>query len=121
MAMTGVLRPGHAAIRVLDMDEATRFYGEVLGLIETGRDSFGRVYYRTWDERDHNSIVLRQDDQAGIDFFGFKVDSVATLEKLAKADAFQQAGSLAAQAPVGEGTAMQAPASAPGGPGSGPW
>lgn len=82
MAMTGVLRPGHAAIRVLDMKEATQFYGEVLGLIETGRDSFGRVYYRAWDERDHNSIVLRQDDHAGIDFFGFKVDSVATLEKL---------------------------------------
>lgn len=82
MALTGVLRPGHACIRVLDMKEATQFYGEVLGLIETGRDSFGRVYYRTWDERDHNSIILREADSAGIDFFGFKVDSLATLEKL---------------------------------------
>ena len=82
MGMTGVLRPGHAAVRVLDMKEAMHFYGEVLGLIETGRDSYGRVYYRAWDERDHNSIILREADQAGIDFFGFKVDSPATLDKL---------------------------------------
>ncbi len=82
MGMTGVLRPGHAAIRVLDMKEATHFYGEVLGLIEVGRDSYGRVYYRAWDERDHHSIVLREADSAGIDFFGFKVDSVATLDRL---------------------------------------
>ena len=59
MALKGVMRPGHAEIRVLDMDEATNFYGNVLGLIETGRDSAGRVYYRAWDERDHNSIILK--------------------------------------------------------------
>jgi catechol 2,3-dioxygenase len=82
MAITGVLRPGHAQIRVLDLDEATHFYSEVLGLIETGRDSLGRVYYRAWDEREHNSIILRQADRAGIDFMGFKVDSIETLEKL---------------------------------------
>lgn len=82
MAMTGVLRPGHAAIRVLDMAEATEFYSNVLGLIETGRDSLGRVYYRTWDERDHNSIILREADQAGIDFFAFKVASPDTLDRL---------------------------------------
>jgi catechol 2,3-dioxygenase len=26
MAMTGVLRPGHAQVRVLDLNEAVRFY-----------------------------------------------------------------------------------------------
>jgi len=82
MAMTGVLRPGHAQIRVLDMDAATRFYSDVLGLVETGRDRSGRVYYKAWDERDHNSIVLRQADTAGIDFFGFKVLNKATLDQL---------------------------------------
>lgn len=82
MAMTGVLRPGHACIRVLDMKEATHFYGEVLGLIETGRDSFGRVYYRAWDEIEHNSIILREADSAGMDFMGFKVDSEASLDRL---------------------------------------
>lgn len=81
MALTGVLRPGHAQIRVLDMDEATHFYGNVLGLIETGRDSVGRVYYRAWDERDHNSIILQPSDSAGIDHFAFKVAKVEDLDK----------------------------------------
>ena len=39
MAMTGVLRPGHLAIRVLDLEEGVHFYKDVLGLVETGRDA----------------------------------------------------------------------------------
>ena len=81
MAMTGVLRPGHAQIRVLDLDESVTFYTNVLGLVETGRDASGRVYFKTRAERDHNSVVLRQADRAGMDFFGFKVLNQATLEE----------------------------------------
>lgn len=84
MAMNGVLRPGHMALRVLDLDESINFYKNVLGLVETGRDDQGRVYFKTWDERDHNSLVIRQADRAGMDFFAFKVDSDATLAKLEK-------------------------------------
>ena len=43
MAMTGVLRPGHAQMRVLDIEESVDFYSNVLGLVETGRDAQGRV------------------------------------------------------------------------------
>lgn len=82
MALTGVLRPGHLQLRVLDLDEAVRFYRDVLGLEETGRDASGRVYLKAWDERDHHSIILRQADRAGMDFMGFKVDSEKTLDKL---------------------------------------
>ena len=81
MAMTGVLRPGHAQLRVLDMDESVKFYTEVMGLQEVGRDASGRVYFKCWDERDHHSVVLRQADRAGIDLFAFKVLNKATLEK----------------------------------------
>jgi catechol 2,3-dioxygenase len=82
MSISGVMRPGHAQIRVLDMEEATQFYGNVLGLIETGRDSIGRVYYRAWDERDHNSLILEPSDRAGLDHLAFKVISEDILEKL---------------------------------------
>ncbi len=82
MAMTGVLRPGHAQVRVLDLDEAVHFYRDVLGLVETGRDSQGRVYFKCWDERDHSSYIIRKADSAGIDFFGFKVLDRATLDRL---------------------------------------
>ena len=80
MAMTGVLRPGHAQLRVLDMEESVKFYTEVMGLVETGRDSQGRVYFKTRQERDHNSIILVETDRAGLDFFGFKVLDKATLD-----------------------------------------
>ena len=83
MAMTGVMRPGHVALRVLDMDAAIKHYTEVLGLSETGRDNQERVYLKAWDEADHHSVVLRQADSAGMDYMGWKVDSEATLERLA--------------------------------------
>ncbi len=82
MAMTGVLRPGHAQVRVLDLEKSVKFYRDVLGLVETGRDAQGRVYFKCWDERDHNSYVIRQADSAGIDFFAFKVLDKATLDRL---------------------------------------
>ncbi len=84
MAMTGVLRPGHIQIRVLDMAVSRKFYRDVVGLVETGTDAQGRVYFKCWDERDHHSIVLRQADRAGVDFVGFKVLNTATLNQLAK-------------------------------------
>lgn len=89
MALEGVMRPGHAQIRVLELNAAVHFYRDVLGLVETGRGADGRVYFKCWDERDHNSIVLREADSAGIDFLGFKVRNEATLDafeaKLAEA------------------------------------
>ncbi|AJP56826.1 catechol 2,3-dioxygenase [Pandoraea vervacti] len=83
MALTGVLRPGHVALRVLDMQAALTHYTEVIGLIETGRDDQGRVYLKAWDEHDHHSVILRETDRAGMDYMGFRVDSEATLERLA--------------------------------------
>ncbi len=82
MAMTGVLRPGHAQIRVLDMKESVKFYTDVMGMKEVGRDKSGRVYFKCHQERDHNSVILRESDRAGIDQFAFKVADKATLENL---------------------------------------
>ena len=81
MALTGVLRPGHVQMRVLDLEESVAFYRDVLGLVETGRDAQGRVYFKTWDERFHNSFIIRQADRAGLDFMAFKVDTHASLDK----------------------------------------
>lgn len=83
MALTGVLRPGHLQIRVLDLEQAVKHYTEVLGLIETTRDRKGRVFLKAWDEHDHHSVVLREANEAGMDYMGWRVDSSATLKKLA--------------------------------------
>lgn len=69
---------------MINLEEGVRFYRDVLGLVETGRDDQGRVYFKTWDERDHSSVILRKADEAGIDFFGFKVLDEATLDQLEK-------------------------------------
>lgn len=82
MAMTGVLRPGHAQLRVLDLEESVKFYTEIFGLVETGRDNLGRVYFKCHDERDHHSFIIREADQAGMDFYGFKVRDNETLNQL---------------------------------------
>lgn len=82
MSMTGVLRPGHIQIRVMDMGEALTHYKDRLGLQETDRDSSGRVYLKGWDERDWFSVVLCEGDEPGMDFMAFKVDSADTLKRL---------------------------------------
>lgn len=82
MAMTGVIRPGHAQIRVMDLEEGVRHYRDVMGMVETGRDSSGRVYLKCWDERDHSSVILRQADAAGLDFMGWRVLNTDTLNRL---------------------------------------
>ncbi|MBK8331794.1 MAG: catechol 2,3-dioxygenase [Ilumatobacteraceae bacterium] len=81
MAITGVLRPGHMQLKVLDLDEAVEFYSNVVGLVQTGRDAT-RAYFKGWDERDHHSLILRDAGEAGMDFYGFKVADDATLATL---------------------------------------
>ena len=80
MSFTGVMRPGHAAIRVLDMAEAVEYYVERVGLIKTDEDKQGRVYLKGWDELDCFSLVLREADSPGIDFMGFKVCKASDLD-----------------------------------------
>ena len=81
MSFTGVMRPGHCSIRVMEMEPALTHYVERLGLIKTDEDLQGRVYLKAWDEHDHFSIVLREADAPGMDYLGFKVRSTADLDR----------------------------------------
>ncbi len=78
----GVMRPGHIQIRVLDIEEALKHYRDLVGLIEVERDSQGRAYLKGWSEIDKFSVVLREADEPGMDFVGYKVLDNQTLEKL---------------------------------------
>ena len=44
----------------------------VLGLIQTARDA-DRLYYKSWDEYDHHSVVLNRSQRSGLMKFGWKV------------------------------------------------
>jgi catechol 2,3-dioxygenase len=78
------MRPGHVQVRVLDIDEAVQHYTELLGMIETDRDDQGRVYLKAWTEVDKFSLILREADEPGCDFMGFKVIDEAALNQLEK-------------------------------------
>ncbi len=60
----GVMRIGHASIRVMDMAAAVRHYENVLGLKTTMQDKDGNVYLKCWDEWDRYSLILTPSDQA---------------------------------------------------------
>lgn len=84
MALTGVIRCGDVALRVLDMKDALHHYIDIMGLIKTTTDSAGRVYLKCWDEHDLYSVVLREAAEAGCDFIGYKVARDRDLDGFSK-------------------------------------
>lgn len=82
MSQKDVLRPGHVCLRVLDLDSALKHYVDHLGLQETERDDQGHVYLKAWDEYDWFSVVLREAEEPGMDYMGFKVRDARTLDRL---------------------------------------
>ena len=83
MGVNGVLRPGFAQLRVLDMKEALVHYRDRIGLDVVSQEKDGRVYLRAYDEFDRHSLVLREADRPGLDFFAFKVEKLADLDHFA--------------------------------------
>lgn len=82
MAIRGTLRAGIMQIRVLELEKAVTHYRDRLGLDEVCRTSDGRVCFKGYDEFDHHSLVLREAEEAGMDFMGFKVESVEVLAEV---------------------------------------
>lgn len=78
----GILRLGHVDITVPDLDLATAYYTQVMGMLEVERTA-DSVFFKCWDEEDHHSLAVRYDPRVGIDRFSFKVereDDLADLE-----------------------------------------
>ena len=78
----GILRLAHVDVVVTDLDLATAYYTEVMGLIEVERDA-DSVYLKCWDESDHHSLRLVYGPRVGFQQMSFKVvheDDLARLE-----------------------------------------
>jgi catechol 2,3-dioxygenase len=80
----GILRLSHVEARVPDLELATAYYTQVLGLVEVGRDQ-SHVYLKCWDEHDHHSIALRYHPRPGLDHMSFKVEEEEDLHQLESA------------------------------------
>jgi len=78
----GVLRIGHASLKVMDMAAAVQHYEKVLGLKTTMQDKAGNVYLKCWDEWDKYSLILTPSDQAGMNHLAFKVEKDGELDAL---------------------------------------
>jgi catechol 2,3-dioxygenase len=64
MALTGVTRPGHIQLRVLDLEEAaSASTATCSGSRDRARCLRAASTFKAWDERDHHSVILRQADR----------------------------------------------------------
>lgn len=108
----GIMRLGHVDIRVPDLDLATAYYTQVMGLQEVARES-DRVYLKCWDELDHHSVVLRYHPRPGLDHMSFKVDAEDDLQdlenKLERYGAIVRRTAAGEERAVGQGLRFETP------------
>ena len=78
----GVLRIGHASLKVMDMAAALKHYEKVLGMKQVMEDNKGNVYLKCWDEWDKYSLVLTPAEEAGLNHVAYKVEHDADLDAL---------------------------------------
>ncbi|MGB3071686.1 MAG: catechol 2,3-dioxygenase [Ottowia sp.] len=78
----GIMRIGHASLRVMDMAQALRHYENVLGMKRVMEDSSGHVYLKCWDEWDRYSVILTPSDRAGMNHVAYKVECDEDLDEL---------------------------------------
>ncbi|HSO53786.1 MAG TPA: VOC family protein, partial [Actinomycetes bacterium] len=77
----GILRLSHVDVRVPDLDLATAYYTEVMGLLEVERTAT-EVFLKCWDETDHHSVKLSYAPRVGLDLISFKVEADEDLAEL---------------------------------------
>lgn len=78
----GILRLSHVELRVPDLELATAYYTEVVGLIETAREH-EQVFLKCWDEHQHHSITLTYAPTYGLEVLGWKVHQAGDLDHYA--------------------------------------
>lgn len=100
MAQEGLLRPGIVQLRVLDIEESITHYRDRIGLELVSQEADGRVYLKGYTEFHRHSVVLRQADEAGIDFFAFKTESQEVVDAFRKR--IEAAGVAVDDVPAGE-------------------
>jgi catechol 2,3-dioxygenase len=84
-------------VRVPDLELATAFYVEVVGMVLTD-SAPGRSFLKAWDEHQHHSLILTKEPTYGLNSLAFKVIEQSELERLASrvAEAGYQVERLAA-------------------------
>ncbi len=95
----GILRLSHVEVRCPDLELSVAYYTEVVGLIETARES-DRVWLKGWDEQQHHSMILRYAPTYGLETLGFKVAEMSDLDEYQ--ERIEQAGISTKRLAAGE-------------------
>jgi catechol 2,3-dioxygenase len=69
----------HVEVLTPTPDDSLRFYTDVLGLEESGRDGTS-VYLRGWGERFHHSLQLTESDQPGLGHIAWRAQGPEQLD-----------------------------------------
>jgi catechol 2,3-dioxygenase len=93
-----IVRAAYAELVVTDLDEARRFWVDLLGFVVSS-DSGDALYLRGYDELIHHNLILRQGHQPAVARLAFRVRTAADLD-LAEAF-FAALGSRTARMPAG--------------------
>jgi len=75
---------GHAELLTPEPEASLRFFTQVMGMTETGRDGES-VYLRTWDDYEQFSLKLTAHETSGIGVTALRASSQEALERTAKA------------------------------------
>ncbi|MFQ6548086.1 VOC family protein [Aestuariibius sp. 2305UL40-4] len=70
----------HAELLTPRFDQSVRFFKDLMGLYETGRDDTS-VYLRGYEESHHHSLRLTRADEPGLGHIGLRTTSRAALDR----------------------------------------
>lgn len=73
----------HLTLNTPVLDKSVDFFVDYLGMAVNGEDN-GKVFLRTWDEYEHHTITLTQNDVAGIRRTHLRAASPEALGRLTK-------------------------------------
>jgi len=70
----------HVELLTPKLEESRRFFVDVMGMVESGRD--GRsVYLRGWDDYEHHSLQLTESEKPGLGHYAFRAASPQALQR----------------------------------------
>jgi catechol 2,3-dioxygenase len=70
----------HVELLTPKLEESTRFFVEVMGMVESGREG-DSVYLRGWDDYEHHSLQLTASPKPGIGHYALRAASLLALQR----------------------------------------
>jgi catechol 2,3-dioxygenase len=75
---------GHVELLTPEPERSLRFFVDVMGLTENGREG-DSVYLRTWDDYEHHTLKLTASETSGVGRVGLRTSSEAALDARVRA------------------------------------